>query len=87
MLDKSLIINFIGIIGVFFVLLAYLLLQTNKLSQSNLYFSLLNTVGSFAILFSLFFYWNLASFIIEGAWLAISLFGLIKSIKSIMILE
>lgn len=72
--------NAIGIIGVILVLLAYLLLQINKLSQNSITFSLMNLLGSGLILLSLFYSWNLASVIIESAWLLVSLFGLSKAI-------
>lgn len=71
--------NTIGIIGVILVLVAYLLLQIDKLKQDSVTYSLLNLVGSFLILVSLYFTWNLASGIIEIAWFLISLFGLIKA--------
>lgn len=81
MLAQLLINNFnaIGIIGVILVLAAYLLLQLDRLDQDSVIFSLMNLVGSFMILFSLYFTWNLASGVIEGAWFLISLFGLIKA--------
>ena len=72
--------NVIGIIGVVLVLIAYLLLQIDKLSQDSITFSLLNFVGSIFILTSLYFSWNLPSGIIEIAWLLISFFGLNKAI-------
>lgn len=72
--------NTIGIVGVLLVLLAYLLLQLDRLSQSSIMFSFLNFIGSIFILVSLYFTWNLASGVIEIAWLIISLFGLIKSL-------
>ncbi|AKQ33599.1 CBU_0592 family membrane protein [Candidatus Coxiella mudrowiae] len=72
--------NIIGISGVLLVLLAYCLLQMNKLNQSSITYSLLNFIGSGFILISLYFSWNLASGIIEIAWLLISLFGLTKAI-------
>lgn len=72
--------NILGIFGVFLVLLAYLLLQLNKMKADWISYSLLNTVGSALILVSLYYYWNLASGVIEIAWLAISLYGLIKAL-------
>lgn len=72
--------NTIGIIGVILVLLAYFLLQIDKLPQDSIIYSLLNLIGSIFILISLFYTWNLASFIIEISWLAISIFGLSKAI-------
>lgn len=72
--------NVIGIIGVIFVLLAYFLLQIDKLDQERITYSFLNLLGASLILFSLFFTWNLASGVIEIAWLLISFFGLSKAI-------
>lgn len=72
--------NVIGMIGVVMVLVAYLLLQVDKLSQDSVIFSLSNFVGSILILVSLYFTWNLASGVIEIAWLIISTFGLGKAI-------
>lgn len=72
--------NIIGIIGVTFVLLAYFLLQIYKLDQSSITYSFMNLLGASLILLSLFFTWNLASGVIEIAWLFISLFGLSKAI-------
>lgn len=72
--------NIIGISGVLMVLLAYCLLQMNKLNQTSISYSLLNFIGSGFILISLYFSWNLASGIIEIAWFLISLFGLTKAI-------
>lgn len=72
--------NVIGMIGVVLVLVAYLLLQIDKLSQDSITFSLFNFIGSICILISLYFTWNLASGVIEIAWLIISFFGLSKAI-------
>lgn len=71
--------NPIGIIGVILVLIAYLLLQIDMLAQDSVTYSLLNLVGSFLILISLYFTWNLASGVIEIAWFVISFFGLGKA--------
>ena len=70
--------NIIGIVGVVMVLIVYFLLQINRLSQSALVFSLTNFIGSVLILISLAYHYNLASFVIEVAWLLISLFGVIR---------
>lgn len=72
--------NIIGMVGVIFVLLAYFLLQIYKLDQGSIIYSFMNLLGASLILFSLFFTWNLASGVIEIAWLLISLFGLSKAI-------
>ena len=73
-----LIATLIGAIGVFLCLLAYFLLQCGKISPSGFGFSLYNLFGAAMILFSLFYDWNLAAALIEGAWVLISLFGVIR---------
>ncbi len=71
----------LGIIGVVFVLWAYLWLQLDKLSQDGMTYSLTNFLSSILLILSLLHTWNLASFIIEITWLAISGYGIFKVIK------
>lgn len=71
----------LGIIGVVIILIAYLALQIEKLSAQDWRYSAMNGVGALLILVSLCFSFNLASFIIEIAWLAISLFGLFRAFQ------
>lgn len=52
----------------------------NKINQKGITYSFLNFIGSGFILISLYFSWNLASGIIEIAWILISLFGLTKAV-------
>lgn len=72
--------NIIGLSGVILILSAYCLLQMNKINQKGITYSFLNFIGSGFILISLYFSWNLASGIIEIAWILISLFGLTKAV-------
>lgn len=74
--------DFVGNIGVFFVLLSYVLLQAEKLKSTDLIYSALNTAGAVLVLVSLSVTFNLSSFIIEIFWLFISLYGLLKAIRS-----
>ncbi len=68
--------NIIGILGVILMLLAYGLLQCDKLTSSQLSYSVLNLFGALMVLYSLFFAWNLPAAIIESAWAIISLVGI-----------
>jgi hypothetical protein len=70
--------DLLGIIGVLLVLWYYFLLQIGKCTSNSLGFSVGNFIGSILLLISLGFNWNLASVIIEIAWLLISLYGIIK---------
>lgn len=73
--------DFVGNIGVFLILLAYLLLQTGILRSDMIRFSVLNLIGAFLILVSFYFEFNLSAFLIEFFWLLISLLGVAKSVK------
>jgi hypothetical protein len=67
-----------GFIGVLLIVIAYLLLQLDRLPSSSLSFSLLNAAGSLLIMFSLVFKFNVSAFLIEVFWFLISLLGLTK---------
>ena len=72
----------LGIGGVVVILITYLLLQLEKLAVQDWRYSAANAFGALLILISLYFSFNLASFIIEIAWLLISIFGLFKALSS-----
>ena len=67
-----------GFIGVLLIVIAYLLLQLDKLPSSLLTFSAFNAVGSLLIMFSLVFKFNVSAFLIEVFWFLISLLGLTR---------
>lgn len=70
--------DFIGIVGVVFVLVAYYLLSTNKTSANSVAYQVANLVGSALVLYSLYFNWNTASVLVEAMWIAISCVGLYR---------
>ena len=74
----EIIANIIGIAGVIAMLLAYFLSQRGKMSINDANYLWLNFLGAVAVVFSLFWTWNLPSFLIESAWAAISLHSIIK---------
>jgi len=65
----------VGGLGAGVLLVTYFLLQANLLSAKTLVYSLLNALGAAGILVSLTQAFNLAAFVVESAWLLISLFG------------
>jgi len=71
-----------GFIGVVFIIVAYLLLQLDKLPSSSPRYSLLNAVGALLIIVSLVFKFNLSAFIVEAFWFLISLLGLWRSLAA-----
>ncbi|WP_295052165.1 hypothetical protein [Sulfuricurvum sp.] len=74
--------DLIGILGVFIIMIVYMLLQLEKMDVKDLSFSLLNVIGALFIIISLLFDWNLASFLMESTWMLISLYGTLKYYKT-----
>lgn len=79
---QLLLTDLIGITGVFIIVVAYMLLQLERMNAKDLGFSLLNTFGALLIMTSLFYTWNLASFLMEFIWILISLYGILKYYKT-----
>lgn len=76
-------VDWIGFIGVFQILLAYMLNVMGKVSHKDLSFILLNLIGAgMACLSSILLnYWPFI--ILEGAWTVISLISLLKYKSSV----
>ena len=74
--------DLVGFIGVVLIIVAYLLLQLEKLPSSSPRYSLLNAAGALLIIVSLIFAFNLSAFIVEACWFLISLLGLQRSLIS-----
>ena len=70
--------DLIGNVGVLLMVVAYLLLQLEKLSSSAVSYLLLNAVGATLVIISLKFRFNLSAFLMEAFWLLISLYGLTR---------
>ena len=70
--------DLIGNIGVVVLIIAYLMLQLNKLSSSGLAYSLLNAIGAGLIIISLRVNFNLSAFVMEVFWVLISLVGIYR---------
>ncbi len=69
----------VGNVGVALILGVYLALQLGKLKGGSATYSSLNALGAGLILVSLMFDFNLSAFVVEAAWVAISLFGLVQA--------
>jgi hypothetical protein len=74
--------DLIGIAGVLLMVIAYLLLQLEKVASSAASFLLMNVIGAVLVIISLMFRFNLSAFLMEVFWLLISLYGLAKPIFS-----
>jgi len=71
-----------GFVGVVLIVIAYLLLQLNKLPSSAPAYSLLNAIGALLVMVSLVFDFNLSAFLMEAFWFLISLFGFFRAVLS-----
>jgi hypothetical protein len=69
----------IGLLGVVLILLAYFLLQVGRLRGNALPYQLLNAVGALLLLVSLFYAFNLSAFLMESAWLLVSIYGIVRN--------
>ena len=74
--------DLVRFIGVLLIIVAYLLLQLDKLPSSSPSYSLLNAAGALLIIVSLIFAFNLSAFVVEVFWFLISLLGLSRSLTS-----
>lgn len=68
--------DIVGSLGVVIILVTYGAMHAGKMKADGFWYCLLNIIGSFAVLYSLMYSWNLASFMIEVAWIVISGYGL-----------
>lgn len=68
----------IGLAGVVAIIIAYYLLQSDRLRYDDYSYLFLNGVGAVLIMISLAFAFNLAAFAMEAIWVAISIYGAVK---------
>ena len=75
------IFQWIGFVGMIFIVYAYFLLQTQKAKSDSLKFQLYNLIGAVLLVISLLVHFNLGSFMIEVFWIIITLYGIYKNKK------
>jgi multidrug transporter EmrE-like cation transporter len=80
-------LDFLGNVGVVILMVAYLMLQLNKLRSQDLAYSLLNAIGASLIVLSLIVNFNLSALLMEVFWVLISFVGIyryfrLKAIRS-----
>ncbi len=74
--------DLVGNAGVVMILVCYFLAQAGRLGPNAPTYSLLNGLGALLIMVSLLYNFNLSSMIIEVAWLAISIYGLVRCYRN-----
>jgi hypothetical protein len=68
-----------GFVGAALIIVAYFANQSGWLRSSDWRFPAANLLGAVLIFASLFVQWNFPSAVIEGFWIAISIYGLMRS--------
>ena len=74
--------DLVGNVGVATILASYLALQLGRLRAESVRYSALNAIGAALVLVSLWVDFNLSAFVIEACWVAISLFGMARSLRA-----
>ena len=74
--------DWVGLLGTVMILGGFALLQAGKLSGTGLVYQLLNLFGAGGVLVSLLGTFNLSVFLLEAAWMAVSLYGIVRSFKA-----
>ena len=73
--------DWVGIAGTLMVLAAFFLLQAGRLTGTGLVYQLLNLFGAGGVLVSLIGQFNVSVFLLEAVWVAISAYGIVRSMK------
>lgn len=74
--------DIVGLIGSVVVVAGYFLLQSGRLSGTAPTYQCLNIAGSGCILISLFGGFNLSVALLQCTWIAISLYGIVRGLRS-----
>ena len=74
------IFDLVGLLGSALIIGSYALSQAHRLDVRRPLYPALNGLGAGLLLVSLAVDFNLAATVVEGAWLLISLYGLIRAI-------
>ena len=69
-----------GLAGAFIIMAAYFANQQRWLSSEDWRFPTANLIGALLILVSLWFDWNLPSFVIEVVWALVSIWGIVRGL-------
>lgn len=81
MIEAAIIADILGVAGALCVVLAYSLLQFEKVTPRTYTYNLVNLAGALLLFVSLLINFNLGSFIIEIVWISVSIYGLYQTYK------
>lgn len=72
----------IGLTAPGLFLYAYAMITLGRWSAESLRYQVMNCLGAIAILISLIDHWNLPVFLLEICWGAISVYGIVKALRT-----
>jgi len=70
--------DLLGNVGVLLILGTYAALQAERLAADAMTYSVCNAAGAGLITLSLLFDFNLSAFVVEAAWVAVSIYGIVR---------
>ena len=70
--------DMIGSVGVFILLLAFILNLLNKISRDNIFYIVMNTIGAALACFASYLIHYIPFIILEGVWTLVSLIALLN---------
>ncbi len=73
--------DIVGLAGTLMILAAFFLQQIGKLSGTALAYQSMNLFGAAGILVSLLGAFNMAVFLLEVAWVLVSAYGIVRTLK------
>lgn len=74
--------DIVGLLGTLMILVAFFLLQARRMSGTGLPYQLLNLFGAAGVLVSLAGTFNLSVFLLESAWVLVSAYGIVHSLRA-----
>ena len=73
--------DWVGLFGVVLILVAYFVLQTGRIRGDGLTYQLMNLFGASGVLVSLFYKPNFSAILMEIAWVAVSIYGIVRGLR------
>jgi hypothetical protein len=74
--------NIIGISGTALLIGSYFLLQKGRVKADDWSYLWANLIAACMIFYSLFWYWNWASVLIEIFWIGITIYGMVRKVRA-----
>ncbi|MFT4179352.1 MAG: hypothetical protein QM612_07805 [Thermomonas sp.] len=74
--------DWVGIAGTLMILSAFYLLQAGRIHGNRITYQLLNLFGAAGVLVSLWGKFNISVFLLEVAWVLVSLYGIARSFRA-----